>query len=45
MLGTGIEKEVRNLCYRHNQQNQVHEHECSEMEKKAELKEVSVTVS
>jgi hypothetical protein len=23
----------RNLCYKHNQQNQVHEHPCKEMEK------------
>jgi hypothetical protein len=29
-------KEDRNLCYKHNQQNQVHEHLCKEMGKNCE---------
>jgi hypothetical protein len=27
-------KEGRNLCYKHNRQNQVKEHHCKEMERK-----------
>jgi hypothetical protein len=33
MRGTGMEKEVEIFCYKHNQQNQVQEHHCKEMEK------------
>jgi hypothetical protein len=33
MRGIGMEKEVEIFCNRHNQQNQVQEHHCKEMEK------------
>jgi hypothetical protein len=31
--GTGMEKVVEILCYKHNQQTQVQEHHCKDMEK------------
>jgi hypothetical protein len=43
MRGTGIEKEVEIFCYEHNQQNQVYEHQCKEMEKKLWRHVVSTT--
>jgi hypothetical protein len=30
MRGTRIENEVENLCYKHSQRNQMHEHQCIE---------------